>query len=765
MVLVQTADSPPGGTASAPERVAGPFEFNAGPFADTAPALSFARALIATPGIQVVRQPQWHRRANGIQVTVQLNAADRETARRAVTAIAIRAGADVESADRPPNPEEPSEASHTLLVRAGPFSTALDASLFARGLRRLDSAPIVGRPELQSGDSVYFVVARVSPPDPAAGRKAIEALADQSGVPVTVNADRPEPQPASQVEPPSYRLNAGPFASTDAAARFARGLRAHAGLEFAEQPRLGRVESGMMLVARVTTHDRLVAREVVRQWATQNNVRVFSDLFADPAKQSASAGDSGPAIPRSEERVEKATGSSDPPGEQIMGVTLAPFATARLAAIFARKIESAGNIGSVNKMHVMQLESGFAVSALITTPDQQATTEALNTLASTSKVQVFDGFVEPEDVAQATPRRLRTESSPRDPNGGFLTPGKSGEKRAPPRPFYKPKEMAPDVPRSANPRTPPPKAPPQPEKAPVGGAPANRVPPKKMATQPEKAAFASPGKKVPPKKHVEPKEGETGAATAADGGDAATTKAPERVKDGGAEAAKKPGASRILIPFGSPDPVAEPEITTYVSRRVALAGKALNVALVASTLLAILVFAVTLIPTMLGLRTMIVTSGSMEPTIKVGDAVLIRPAVPDDSIKVGDVITFNDGIAGGMNTHRVLMIKDIKGRTHFQTQGDNNPTPDVNLVPAEAVFGKVRMTLPKMGFILNFISTSQGKLFLLVLPLLIMMVKEIQSLIASGKRPENDLRDMDVEPPTPMYPAGGPDAEKYGYAA
>jgi signal peptidase I len=91
-----------------------------------------------------------------------------------------------------------------------------------------------------------------------------------------------------------------------------------------------------------------------------------------------------------------------------------------------------------------------------------------------------------------------------------------------------------------------------------------------------------------------------------------------------------------------------------------------------------------------------VLSGSMEPALAVGGLVVIRP-VDAQQMKIGDVISFK---LPGIDTpicHRVIDVRESDGGRLFQTQGDANEEPDLNLVPAGAVTGKEVFYLPYVG--------------------------------------------------------------------
>ena len=177
--------------------------------------------------------------------------------------------------------------------------------------------------------------------------------------------------------------------------------------------------------------------------------------------------------------------------------------------------------------------------------------------------------------------------------------------------------------------------------------------------------------------------------------------------------------------------------------------------LVFSILMGALVFASAALPSLMGLKSMVVSSGSMEPGIRTGDVVIVRPITDPRTIRLGDVITFSPYSRQGMVTHRVIEITEIDGGTYFRTQGDANHTPDANLAPAGAVFGKVSLTLPKAGYLLYFASTLWGKLVLIGVPLIILMAKEVGGLLRSKARSEG-IRGRQRPMRTTALGRGGP---------
>ena len=79
-----------------------------------------------------------------------------------------------------------------------------------------------------------------------------------------------------------------------------------------------------------------------------------------------------------------------------------------------------------------------------------------------------------------------------------------------------------------------------------------------------------------------------------------------------------------------------------------------------SLLLAIMV-SLAVVPMVLGLRSFVIMSGSMEPTISTGSIAITR-SVPAPSLRVGDVIAFSPHADSVMPTiHRIIKIEDRQG--------------------------------------------------------------------------------------------------------
>lgn len=97
---------------------------------------------------------------------------------------------------------------------------------------------------------------------------------------------------------------------------------------------------------------------------------------------------------------------------------------------------------------------------------------------------------------------------------------------------------------------------------------------------------------------------------------------------------------------------------------------------------------------LLGFYPTVPLSGSMRPTMDVGDLAILVKTRPE-RIRVGDIIQF--WREGEMVMHRVNEIRTEGGRL-FVTKGDANSAPDLDPVFPEQIRGKVITIIPKIGW-------------------------------------------------------------------
>ena len=148
----------------------------------------------------------------------------------------------------------------------------------------------------------------------------------------------------------------------------------------------------------------------------------------------------------------------------------------------------------------------------------------------------------------------------------------------------------------------------------------------------------------------------------------------------------------------------------------------------------------------------VIISGSMEPIIKVKDAVVIRRCEESD-IKIGDVVTYRsleDAYYGILITHRVVNIEYQNGEKVYITKGDNNETIDRSPITFNQIQGKVTMRIPKIGYLKYFLTDYYGWITLVVIPSLGIIIYDVIKLFrnigtksSSSKKIERKVRAYD----------------------
>jgi len=125
-------------------------------------------------------------------------------------------------------------------------------------------------------------------------------------------------------------------------------------------------------------------------------------------------------------------------------------------------------------------------------------------------------------------------------------------------------------------------------------------------------------------------------------------------------------------------------------------------------LIVTIVFSLVLaVPRLVGIEQYVVISGSMEPEIPVGSVVYAKEANLS-SLEPGDVIVFYGDEGGTPITHRVVENHPEDGE--IITKGDANDQEDLSPALYGNIVGKVVLHLPFLGFIAAPLSSTMGKI-------------------------------------------------------
>ena len=137
-----------------------------------------------------------------------------------------------------------------------------------------------------------------------------------------------------------------------------------------------------------------------------------------------------------------------------------------------------------------------------------------------------------------------------------------------------------------------------------------------------------------------------------------------------------------------------------------------------------------------------VLSGSMEPAIKTGSIVVIKPV---ESYKIGDIITFGKNSSGTPTTHRIENIEVIEGRVLYTTKGDANNAPDTKTVTERDIIGKVLFTVPFVGYAVDAVKKPIGFMLIIIIPAVIIVYDELRKLKNEIMKMRNKKKDEEQD--------------------
>lgn len=139
----------------------------------------------------------------------------------------------------------------------------------------------------------------------------------------------------------------------------------------------------------------------------------------------------------------------------------------------------------------------------------------------------------------------------------------------------------------------------------------------------------------------------------------------------------------------------------------------------------IIIYLLIFVPCLWGDKPLVVISGSMEPTLKVG-GILYYEKIDLDDFNKDDILVYKT--KNHIISHRIVEIID----DGFITKGDANNSIDSILVKEEQVLGKgTDWSIPYLGYYADFIYTHK---YLLYIAIAIIVVDLLNDLYHSHKK-------------------------------
>ncbi|MCK4520491.1 signal peptidase I [Candidatus Parcubacteria bacterium] len=145
-----------------------------------------------------------------------------------------------------------------------------------------------------------------------------------------------------------------------------------------------------------------------------------------------------------------------------------------------------------------------------------------------------------------------------------------------------------------------------------------------------------------------------------------------------------------------------------------------------------LLLIISVLPITGNFKVLTVLSGSMEPDIKTGSVVVVKPV---DNYKIEDIITFTNSKKPDESvTHRIYDMKVNEGVPVYITKGDANNVPDTREIREKDIIGKVLLDIPYLGYAVNFAKKPLGFALIIIVPAMIIIGDEIRKIYGELKK-------------------------------
>lgn len=120
----------------------------------------------------------------------------------------------------------------------------------------------------------------------------------------------------------------------------------------------------------------------------------------------------------------------------------------------------------------------------------------------------------------------------------------------------------------------------------------------------------------------------------------------------------------------------------------------------------LIIYLLIFVPSLWGQKPLVVISGSMEPTLKVG-GILYYEKIDINELDEGDILVYKT--KEHIISHRIVDITE----NGFITKGDNNNSVDNYLVSDEQVLGKgTNWSIPFIGYYADYIYSHKYLLYI-----------------------------------------------------
>jgi len=169
------------------------------------------------------------------------------------------------------------------------------------------------------------------------------------------------------------------------------------------------------------------------------------------------------------------------------------------------------------------------------------------------------------------------------------------------------------------------------------------------------------------------------------------------------------------------------------------AKKIISIVIVCLSALILLALLALTVARFAGISPFTVLTGSMSPEIEAGSVIMVKKADPHQ-LREQDVITFMAG-PDTVVTHRITgIVPDGEDPSilRFRTRGDANQVDDMYLVHENNVIGTPVLTVPLLGYVVNFVSQPPGIFVAFGAVVLLLILLYLPEMIKKDEEPKEE---------------------------
>lgn len=143
----------------------------------------------------------------------------------------------------------------------------------------------------------------------------------------------------------------------------------------------------------------------------------------------------------------------------------------------------------------------------------------------------------------------------------------------------------------------------------------------------------------------------------------------------------------------------------------------------------------------------IVNTNSMEDVISGGDLIICEKLDDTSDLPLETIISFYDPSGNGVSvvTHRIINKELRDSQWYYQTKGDNNNVEDSEWVCQDKIIAKYKFSIPVIGSISLFMSTTPGLIVCVLCPLLLLVGYDVMKRKLNDKANEKDTEALLAE--------------------